>query len=289
MFDFDACILYLIIYKIRYTVYVLHKWFFSTTGMQKIRLSSKMSCYRFTLGVLIIDDVKASGIGMLTRNNDHTLDCQVAALKKNSRMVIFNYTYMDPNATWEGTWPPKSTPKYFLRNHIWNEAKPAENLAWTSGNRWDPSMGWQLHTSATLRLNGFGPPQSIQKGMLSRKSPAWAYGISFQYLSALVCDSVCDDWFPIGLYLWDAVKRTPKDVWRWMHGEALRGEAWVRETPRERGDAAHSSEHGFVSQTTTGWFCESLKWFSAAISRAYIYIYICIYAVCMCIYIYNCI
>lgn len=76
---------------------------------------------------------------------------------------------MDPNATWEGTWPPKSTPKYFLRNHIWNEAKPAENLAWTSGNRWDPSMGWQLHTSATLRLNGFDPPQSIQKGMLSRK------------------------------------------------------------------------------------------------------------------------
>lgn len=141
--------------------------------MQKIRLSSKMSCYRFTLGVLIVDDVTTSGIGMLTRNHAHS-GLSGCCSEKNNRMVIFNYTYMDPNATWEGTCPPKSTPKYFLRNHIWNEAKPAENLAWTSGNPWDPSMGWQLHTSATLRLNGFGPPQSNQKRMLSRKGPALA-------------------------------------------------------------------------------------------------------------------
>jgi hypothetical protein len=157
----------------KYTVYVLHKCFFQPRGCKKYGYQAR--CHAIgLLWVFSSSMMLRHRASACWQETTPTLDCQVAALKKNNRMVIFNYTYMDPNATWEGTCPPKSTPKYFLRNHIWNEAKPAENLAWTSGNPWDPSMGWQLHTSATLRLNGFGPPQSNQKRMLSRKGPALA-------------------------------------------------------------------------------------------------------------------
>ena len=35
------------------------------------------------------------------------------------RSYIWIYIYpMDPKTVWEGTWPPKSYPKYFLRRHL---------------------------------------------------------------------------------------------------------------------------------------------------------------------------